>query len=336
MKQNKKILIIGGTGIVGKATILEALNFGFEVVTVSLERDESIPLEVKQFLFDRNDVDSYSKNILELNKKYGKWDIVFDVCNINESDAVQTYNCFKEYTSHFFILSTTLVYDRSKQFTLPIKSNHPLVDYGIMGGYVDSKLGIENFWAKVKDVNWTILRPYHIIGKGSSLGCVPDHNRDVTLIDKIKNDSPLFLCNNGNIEINCVNPTDIARVVLNSFGKEKTFFKAYNVVNPDIVLAKEYYNLIGKYFKKNINIINKPIEVVWKENKGWQLTTLPHIYDASDLNNDIGFVPNINLEKSINDAIENILNNKNVSSGGVHSRMTMPPRPKIIKWLLGK
>lgn len=329
-----KLLIIGGTGIVGKAIIREALRKGYEITVVGLDMDNSISYRVKQIKINR-------KNDKEFRKLCNsglniKWDIVVDVFEFDKESARQTYECFKDSANHIFILSTVLVYDRSKPYDLPIKSSHNLSQKSLLGGYVDHKLDIEEFWHNVNDANWTILRPYHILGVTDSLlGCIPDHNRDPKLLDRIKKGEPLTLCEGGDIKFNFINPTDIANIIFKSYNNSKTFHKAYNAVNPEIIFAKEYYELIGKEIGKKPIIKDKSIQQVWKENKGWQLTTLPNIYDMNDLKGDIGFVPNISLKETIKNVIKSYKPiNRLVSEIPVHQRMTLLPRPKPIRWLL--
>lgn len=329
----KKILLIGGTGIVGKAIINEALKKGYEVTVIGLKKSMTIPREVKQIVVDRKNDREFRKVCRELGKE---WDAVVDIFEFDKESAKQTYDLFKDSAKYIFILSTVLVYDRSKPYDSPIKSSHSLAKEGVMGGYVDHKLEVEKFWRNVKDANWTILRPYHILGATDSLlGCIPDHNRDPELINRIKGGKPLFLCNGGDIKFNFINTIDLAKIILCAVEKPITIHKTYNAVNPQIISAKYYYELIGKELGKKLIIKNKPIKEVWKENKGWQLTTLPHIYDVSNLERDISFIPNISLEDTIKEIMKSYNPIKeNISEIPVHQRMTALPRPKPIKWLL--
>ncbi len=244
----KQILIIGGTGIIGKPTVFQALQSGYEVTTVGLNRAPEFPESVRQIVVDRNDSDAFRKRISELDQK---WDVVFDVYNLGKSHAVQVHELFQGIARHVFVISTTLVYDRSKPSFSPIPSNQPLAKLGTMGGYVDQKLSLERYWQAVKDLNWTILRPYHIVGAGSLLGCVPMHNRDPELLDRIQRGQPLALCSGGNSTFNFIHPKDIASIVLRSAGNPKTFRKSYNAVNPEKILAKNYYYLIGNVLGKS-------------------------------------------------------------------------------------
>lgn len=327
----KRILLIGGTGIIGKAVIEEALKQNYEIIVLGLDKPGEISEKVKQIIVDRND----EKEFRIICDNLGKFDVVLDIFEFSKENAKQTYDYFKSIAKHIFIISTVLVYDRSKNYKLPIESAHPLAKKGTLGGYVDHKLDIENFWKNKEDANWTILRPYHILGVHDSLlGCIPDHNRDPELLHRIKNELPLYLCEGGNIKFNFIDTRDIVKAIFVAANNPKTFRKCYNLVNPEIILAKRYYEIIGEELGKKVIIKNKSIREVWKENKGWQLTTLPHVYDVGDLKKDIGFVPSIPLKETIKEILKSYKpENKAVSEIAVHKRMTLLPRPKPIKWL---
>ncbi len=330
----KNILILGGTGIIGKPTVFEALKEGYSVTTVSAEPDSNLPKEVNQVVVNRNEREKFKETVCGLNKKNDKWDAVFEIYNLGENDGKELYECFKDTAEHIFVISTTLVYDRSVPSAAPIKSNHPLAKKGTMGGYAEHKLELELFWKSKTDVNYTILRPYHVLGAGSLLGCVPLHNRDPKLPQRIKDGETLELCDGGNVEFNFIHPTDIARMVLKAAGNPKTYRRAYNAVNPKKIVAREYFELIGDMLGEEVRIKNKPLREIWEEENGWALTTLPSLYDVSDVRQDIGFIPGISLETAIRDSLLHYPRGTvDVDQIPVHKRMTLLPRPKKIDWL---
>jgi nucleoside-diphosphate-sugar epimerase len=323
-----KVLILGGTGIVGTATALEAKNVGYSTVIVGNSKPLRDVPEVYFVKADKNSGD-YTEVIRNLNKG-GFWDAVFDVISSKGEDVQRTYEALRDKTNHFFVLSTTLVYDRERYTTRQIRSEHPLVKKGFAGGYVDGKLEVEEFWRNVEDVPWTILRPYHILGSGSFLGCLPHHNRDPRLIDLILNDISIVLADGGRVPLNVVHPRDIGKIFLEAIGNSSTFGKAYNVVNPEEVIARDYYQKIGTALGKRVRIINERSEDLWSSNHGWKLTTLPHMYDISDLESDIGFIPSISLDNCITDALDNFpIFSCKKEELDVHKRMNESPDPLI-------
>jgi len=335
MENKKNILIIGGTGIVGLPITMQLIKHNeYNVYNISLEKAK-LPESVHQYEVDRN-TDDFTDLVQKLTTEVEhRWDAVIDVFSFDEKTARTTYELLKNSALQIITISTSLVYDRSKKNTEPIYENTPLAEKGRFGGYVDGKIGLDAFWQSVTDVNWTLLRPYHIVGAGSLLGCIPECNRDPKLLDKIKQGETLRLCNGGEILFNCVHPKDIAKAIYKIIGNKNTFKQAYNLVNPDVVVAKDYYAEIAKQLNRKLNIENVPMATIWQESKGWEMTTLPHVYSIGKLNRDVGYIPDTSVSDQIKDAIAHYavitVPNEQIP---IHQRMNKLPRPQKIDWLL--
>lgn len=327
----KNILIIGGTGIVGKPTVMQLIKHNeYNVHSIALKKTD-FPSSVKQYVVDRA-TEEYSELIQKLNLEIDAWDAVIDIVAFNAEGGKSTYSLFKNHTQHIILLSTSLVYDRTKENSGPITEDVQLASEGQFGGYVDGKVRLEKFWQSVTDVNWTLLRPYHILGAESLLGCIPEYNRDPKLIERLKNGEILRLCNGGNIQFNYIHPKDIATAVYKIIGNTNTFKQVYNLVNPQLVLAKDYYAEVAKQVGGTLNIETVPMDEIWSEMKGWEMTTLPHVYSIKKLQRDIDFTPGITLEEGIRDAITYPA--KVVATEiPIHHRMNKLPHPSRPKWL---
>ncbi len=333
----KTILLIGGTGVVGSVSAVVALQYGFNVHTISLEKNFELPNAIQQHICDRNDRMAFRALVGKLNDVVGSWDIVFDIIGSKQRDAEQTCLLLGKYANRIFFLSTTLVYSRITNVRMPICSSAALALRGEMGGYVDSKVAMENFIQSREHVAWTIFRPYHILGRYSLLGCLPDHNRDPHLIERIKKGRPISLCENGDIPLQIIHPRDIAIAFIKASIADITIHHAYNLVNPLCITAFDYYNEIAKQLNCELKISRKALNTIWDEQKGWELTTFPHVYDISDLKKHINFVPSISLNKAVNDALNSPkISYENMIDIPVHNRMTLLPRPKRAEWLFHK
>ncbi len=329
--KSKNILIIGGTGIVGKPTVMQLIKHNeYNVYSIALEKTD-FPPSVKQYVVDRT-TEEYKELVEKLNSEVDVWDAVVDIVAFNAESAESTYSLFKNQAQHIITLSTSLVYDRITDNSGPISEDIPLALEGQFGGYVDGKVKLEKFWHSITDANWTLLRPYHILGAESLLGCIPEHNRDPKLIERLKNGDILRLCNGGNVQFNYIHPKDVATAIYKIIGNTNTFKQVYNLVNPHPVLAKDYYAEITKQVSGTLNIEAIPIDKIWSEMKGWEMTTLPHLYSMEKMQKDIGFTPNITLEEGIRDAIEHPAKIM-IAEIPIHQRMNKLPRPKKPEWL---
>ena len=89
------LLILGGTGIVGRATVKVALDNGFDVTVTGIEENPDL---VKRSRFvHKSQLDSLEDI---------SWDAVFDVYAFNRKDSQRVYDKFKNRANHFFVLSS--------------------------------------------------------------------------------------------------------------------------------------------------------------------------------------------------------------------------------------
>lgn len=327
---HERILTIGGTGIVGTPFIELALKYGCEVYDISLGNP---PSKVKHFKIDRRkNRDLFRKTVESLTSDL-QFDTLIDICTQDDQDSSDLYFAAKKSskkTPNTISFSTTLVYDRSKLSFDRISPTHSLAKIGTQGSYVDGKLKMEKFWRKeVPSELWTILRPYHILGKGSLLGCIPGHNRDPDLVEKIMAGDPIDLADGGRMPLNLVNPTDIAHVIKDIISH--SINGKINVVNPTDIIARDYYKEIGRQLGKEVNINPVPADKYWKNPEGWSLTAFPHRY-TSNFKYRI-HVPDIDLRVCVWEALLGEFHNcktkcRNKSEIPVHKNMNKGESPR--------
>lgn len=268
---------------------------------------------------NRDNEKKFLNALRDLTNKSGGWNAVVDTTAVKPGDIIQTFAFLNKNAGRFIFLNPTI-----KKATL-----HP---FGSDTNESTNKLRMEQF-IQSQTLPWTILRPYHILGPQSLLGCIPDHNRDPELVARLQRGEPLSLCNGGDISFNIVHPTDIGRAVLAVINTPKTIHKIYNCVNPTPVTARDYYAEIARQVGGTLKIKTKSYQEIWDEQGGWELTSLPHLYDVSDLERDTGFVPRISYQECIRDALAHPPVLDPTAPIPVHQRMTALPRPRRFSWL---
>ena len=318
---SKKILLLDENPplIAGISAILSTA--GHEVYIVGSTNQYSNQTGVRFFSCTRNQ-ESCLTDLLKIVTNYiGWWDMVVDTADSLSSDYALTCALLGGSSSRFIFMSTPLVGSSS------------LIPLGEGQDYTKRKNRMENY-IRTQTLPWTILRPYHIVGPGSLLGCIPDHNRDPELVARLQRGEALELCNGGDIDFNIVHPADIGRAVLAVAENPATIHKAYNCVNPEPVKARDYYAEIARQVGGTLKIKTKSYQEVWDEQGGWELTSLPHVYDVSDLERDTGFVPRVSYQECIRDALAHPpAVSGDTSTIPVHQRMTALPRPRRFSWL---
>lgn len=153
---NKKVLVLGSTGAMGRYVVPQLLNFGYEVDGVSLERGISDNPKLKCITGNTKD-DGFLDEIL----KNGYNGIIdFMSYTVNEFESV--YKKFLDNTDHYIFLSTCRVYADNP----PITEQSPRLldtsgDYEFLAteDYALFKAKEENMLINSKYSNWTIVRP---------------------------------------------------------------------------------------------------------------------------------------------------------------------------------
>lgn len=154
----KKVLVIGGTGTMGRYLCPILAEKGYEVHAIAGEIAKDRP-GIRYFFANALD-NEVLKSFLE--KRY---DAVIDFMWYHDLEVYKSrYQLFLEYTDHYFALSSYRVYADSE---LPITEESPRLaealdaddEWRFSTGYAQSKCGIEDLLKASDSNNWTILRP---------------------------------------------------------------------------------------------------------------------------------------------------------------------------------
>ena len=173
------ILIIGGSGFVSGTLAERALAAGHAVWTVT-RGERTLPDGVTPLIVDRQDRDKFASTIESTGVT---WDLVVDCIGFELADAEQDIAVFHDRARQLVFISTDFVYE-------PTARRFPQGEEGVFqpDGYGGNKRRCELAFVNSDcgDMAWTIVRPCHIYGPGSLLGCLPLHGRDPELIAKLQ------------------------------------------------------------------------------------------------------------------------------------------------------
>lgn len=233
------ILIIGGSGFLSGTLAHRAVTAGHRVWTVTRGRRPQ-PDGVSALVADRHDPAGFAAAITDAQVR---WDLAVDCIAFNADDIRQDVAALAGRAGHLVFISTDFVYD-------PARRRFPQTEEA--KGYLSESYGglkrqgeVALAEADTGGMTWTILRPCHIYGPGSQLGCLPMHGRDPELIARLRRGEALRLVGGGHFLQQPVLAGDLARVILEAAGNPKTFGQTFNVAGPDIVESREYYQIIA-------------------------------------------------------------------------------------------
>lgn len=278
-----KILVIGGSGHVSGAVVRAALKEGHQVWTVTRGTRPLIQ-GVKPLIADRHDREAMNSVVQKQNTV---WDLVADCICYDPADMVHDIELFRNCAKQFVFISTDFVYDPSLRcYPQPEETGHYAcggtagsLDYG----HKKRLCELELINGDTGKMDWTVLRPCHIYGPTSQLGCFPMHGRDPELIKKLREANPLKLVGGGYFLQQPLLADDLAKTILSVAGNKKAIKQTFNVAGPDIIESRQYYQIIADILGAKLTVEEIPVAKYLTENPASAPFICHRIYDLEKL-----------------------------------------------------
>lgn len=254
-----RILIIGGSGFLSGSVARLALDAGHAVWTVTRGERPSLP-GVKSLRADRKDGDALRSALMGAGVD---WDLAVDCIGYHVEDARQDTALLTGRVAHFVFVSTDFVFN-------PAQRSFPQPEDGAYlegTAYGARKRQCENVFleAGTDTLPWTIVRPCHIYGPGSRLGCLPCHGRDPELIDRLRRGEPLKLVGAGHFLQQPVFVDDLARTILSCAGNDPCRGEIFLTPGPEIIESWVYYRIIAELLGVPLEIEEVPVRAYLRE-----------------------------------------------------------------------
>jgi nucleoside-diphosphate-sugar epimerase len=295
----KDLLIIGGSGFLSGTLAKAAMKRGYHVWTITRGL-RPIPEGVTNLIADRHETEIF-KSAIEAEQKI--WDLVIDCIAFEPADIQQDISLFGESAKHLIFVSTDFVYDPGKrQFPQVEDTEHYQLD-----GYGSQKRLCELELMKYAgEMPWTIVRPPHIYGPGSELGCLPTHSRDPNLIQRLKTGERLSLVGGGHFLQQPVLARDLAELLLDMGGKESIFNQVFNTPGPDVVESRTYYQIIADILGEDLKIEEVPVTEYLGNNPAASSFLCHRFYDKSRLEASGVPLPGTPIQVGLREQVESL------------------------------
>ncbi len=276
------ILIIGGSGHVSGATARAALAAGHRVWTVTRGKRELVP-GVVPLVADRTDRAAFAAVIAGQQRS---WDLVVDCICFDLPDIEQDIALFRDRARQFVLISSDFVYDPTRR-TFPqsadaacyVTEGEGSLAYGRKKRLCECALADGD----TGGMGWTVLRPCHIYGPTSELGCLPLHGRDRNLIENLRAGKPLQLIGGGHHLQQPILAADLAATILSVGGNGNAQGRIFNVAGPDIVESWHYYRIIADILGVGLTVEEVPVDAYLAANPGQAPFLCHRIYDLAPL-----------------------------------------------------
>ena len=286
-----RVLILGGTGLLGSAVAQRLTEHGHEVVATSRGSHRNrLPNDIRQITVDRRDTERMRAIVDEIRP-----DAVVDGIAYTAEDGRDDLSLFTGRVGHLVMISSDFAYAPSYQ-RLPIGENAPL-----RAGtpYSEGKVDCEEVLLGQSALPVTALRPPHIIGPNGPLGSGSIQGRDRSLIDRIRRGIPVVLIEGGEYVLQPLHVDDAGDAIHAILGNDRCFGKPYNLMSRTAIPTRTYYELIASELGTDIDILSMP-KNVWLAAFPEQASFTRHrIYDLSRICKDTDWEPAIEIDDAI-------------------------------------
>ncbi len=296
-----KILVVGGSGFVSGTLAQTALAQGHEVWTIT-RGQRPVPAGVHSLVANRHHAEAFAAAVEEAQET---WDLVVDCIGYDPAEARQDLAVFRQRAQHLVFISTDFVFD-------PTQRRFPqgeVSDSYALEGYGGKKrlCELELLDGDAGAMQWTVLRPCHIYGPGSLLGCLPLHGRDADLIDKMKTGQSLQLVGAGHFLQQPILAADLAALILSCHGNAATYGEIFCCAGPDIVESRTYYRIIAAVLGVDLHVEELPVGQHLAENPQAAPFLCHRIYDLGKLAAADLAVPSTSLEEGLRQHVDHLL-----------------------------
>lgn len=295
------ILLIGGSGFVSGTLARVAIAAGHHVTAVT-RGQRTLVDGVTPLIADRRDSNALHQSLEQIDHA---WDLVVDCIGYEVSDARQDIDLFRDRARQLVFISTDFVYDPAhRRFPQPEETDAYLAD-GYGGKKRQCELSFLN--GDTGQMAWTVVRPCHIYGPGSLLGCLPLHGRDPDLLAKLQRGEPLQLIGGGYFLQQPILAADLAQTILSCAGNPHCHRQIYVTAGPDIIESRRYYEIIAEVLGVNARIEEESVAQFLADHPDRHSFACHRIYDLSKLRNHGLHVPDTPIAEGLRQHVASLL-----------------------------
>lgn len=235
----KSILILGGTGAMGKHIVQLLIKKENEVYVTSRSKREDIG-NIKYILGNAKD-DAFLKETLSLKQ----WDVIVDFMIYNTKQFVARHELLLSSCKQYIFLSSSRVYADTQPMLN--ESSPRLLDvckdakYLATDEYALSKAREENVLLKSKYQNWTIIRPYITYSEQRlQLGVL---EKEYWLYQALHNRTIVFSEDIAEKTTTLTYGYDVARGIVSLMGKDNALGRIFHITVPEYHKWQEIFDM---------------------------------------------------------------------------------------------
>ncbi len=240
MTNPKKVLFVGGTGLISSAVTRQAIDQGIDLTLLNRgTHKDDFGSEVRRIHCDINDEEGV-KSLLE-----GKhFDAVVNWIVFTEDQARRDVRLFKGLTDQYVFISSASSYQKPVK-TIPIKEDETPLGNPYWR-YSQNKEACERYLMSqsTSDFAVTIIRPSHTYDERSVVSQLNSWRHPYTLLNRMKLGKPVILCDQGESLWTLTYNEDFARPFIGVLGNPKTYHQAYHLTSDQVVRWREVHQML--------------------------------------------------------------------------------------------
>ena len=229
-----KVLIIGGTGLIGTSLTRQLLERGDDVTLYNRGKTEvRVPPGARTIHGDRTDFAAFEAQ-LQSGERY---DCVIDMICFLPEEAESVVRAVRGRTEHLVVCSTVDVFERPAR-VFPIPDDHPL---GGVSQYGKDKAACERILLAAHargEVPITILRPAQTYGEGRDF--IHVFGRGGGAWKRLRHGKPVIVHGDGSSLWVACHIDDVARAFVGAARNERAHGQAYNVAGEEVMTWDQY------------------------------------------------------------------------------------------------
>lgn len=239
-----KILILGGSGILSLDVLNEGLRRSYDITCITRGiRDYRLPRGVNIIHGDVNKLDGVVDGL------DNNYDAIFDFLSFDVKGLKHKLDYLATKCKQYFFVSSSVAYSfEDEVITENTKLGNEYWDYG------SNKVKCEQFLRdnyKKYGIIFTIIRPYITYGKTRiPFGIIPVNGEYWSLANRIINDKPILLWDNGKAKCTLTNTVDFAKAYIDLVNNPKAYNEAFHITSGEVLTWNEVLQYVGKELKK--------------------------------------------------------------------------------------
>lgn len=312
-----KVLLIGGTGVLSTdiRELLIKRNHEVYILNRGKNKNCSVSDEVK---FIKGDIRQVEKLKEYFKDKY--FDVVVDFLSYSEKDIKDTLEIFNNKCNQYIFISSATAYRKTEKGE-KIKEDYELSNPNWK--YAEGKKECEEYLKTNYEKNrqkYTVVRPYVTYSDTRIPFAIIPHDKQWTLANRILNNKPIVLWDNGEATCTLTSTKDFAVGIVGLFGNPKAYNEAFHITTDYTLTWYEALQYIGKALGKKVivaNIPSKYIISIMPDLKGVLLGDkgLDREFDNTKIKSVVPeFDAQIKFEEGIKSTIDYYKNNKFMQS----------------------